>query len=117
MMSNLDSTNHNINYYTEGISYYSFVLTSVGAIAGSSGISGSSGTSAQPLTELSISIRFGFELKSFLISNFCDPTFNLVSTSYILPFLKNIHAFFLPAILFNAFFQDLNRGFPLFPYR
>ena len=67
-VSNLNSTNHNINYYTEGISYYSFVLTSVGAIAGSSGISGSSGTSAQPLTELSISGVTNGSNRTFTIS-------------------------------------------------
>jgi len=44
-ISNNDSTTHSVGYYTEGNSYYSFVVTSVGAIAGSSGSSGSSGTS------------------------------------------------------------------------
>ena len=42
-LSNNDSTSHSVVYYTEGNSYYSFVVTSVGAIAGSSGSSGSSG--------------------------------------------------------------------------
>jgi hypothetical protein len=44
-ISNNDSTTHSVVYYTEGNSYYSFVVTSVGAIAGTSGTSGSSGVS------------------------------------------------------------------------
>jgi hypothetical protein len=43
--NNDDSSSHNIKWYTEGTSYYSFVLTSTGAIAGTSGSSGTSGTS------------------------------------------------------------------------
>lgn len=39
------SGSHNVDWYSEGTQYYSFVLTSVGAIAGTSGSSGSSGTS------------------------------------------------------------------------
>jgi hypothetical protein len=44
-VSNNDSATHNVVWYTEGTSYYSFVLTSVGQVAGSAGTSGSSGTS------------------------------------------------------------------------
>jgi collagen type VII alpha len=44
-LSNNDSTAHSINWYTEGTQYYSFVTTSVGAIAGTSGTSGVNGTS------------------------------------------------------------------------
>ena len=42
-LNNNDSTAHSINWYTEGTQYYSFVTTSVGAIAGTSGSSGTSG--------------------------------------------------------------------------
>ena len=44
-LSNNDATAHSVVYYTEGNSYYSFVVTSVGAIAGTSGTSGTNGTS------------------------------------------------------------------------
>ncbi len=43
-VKNLDSTNHDITWYTEGNTNYSFVTTSIG-ISGSSGTSGSSGSS------------------------------------------------------------------------
>ena len=42
-ISNNDSASHNIVWYTEGTSYYSFVITSVGVLAGTSGTSGTSG--------------------------------------------------------------------------
>jgi hypothetical protein len=44
-LNNMTSSSKSVVYYTEGNSYYSFVLTSVGALAGTSGTSGSSGTS------------------------------------------------------------------------
>jgi hypothetical protein len=44
-LNNNTSSSKSVVYYTEGNSYYSFVLTSVGAIAGTSGSSGSSGSS------------------------------------------------------------------------
>jgi len=44
-LNNNTSSSKSVVYYTEGNSYYSFVLTSVGAIAGTSGSSGSSGYS------------------------------------------------------------------------
>ncbi len=40
--NNIDATNHILNWYTEGTSYYSFAVTSVGVI-GNSGLSGLSG--------------------------------------------------------------------------
>ena len=43
-VKNLDSTNHDIVWYTEGTTNYSFVTTTIG-ISGSSGTSGSSGSS------------------------------------------------------------------------
>ena len=43
-LNNNDSTTHNVNYYTEGTEY-SYVITSVGVVAGSSGTSGTSGSS------------------------------------------------------------------------
>ena len=43
--NNDDSTSHSATWYTEGVSYYAFVLTSVGAIAGTSGTSGVAGSS------------------------------------------------------------------------
>jgi hypothetical protein len=88
-VSNLDSTNHNIKYYTEGTAYYSFVLTSVGAIAGTSGVSGtsgssgtsstsgSSGTSATPLTELSISGTKNNSNRTFTIASFVETNSHL----------------------------------------
>jgi hypothetical protein len=42
-VDNDDSSTHNVTWYTEGNTSYSFVLTSVGAIAGTSGSSGTSG--------------------------------------------------------------------------
>ena len=42
-LNNNDSTTHNVNYYTEGTEY-SYVITSVGVVAGSSGTSGTSGS-------------------------------------------------------------------------
>jgi hypothetical protein len=44
-LNNNDATSHSVVYSTEGNSYYSFVVTSVGAIAGTSGTSGTNGTS------------------------------------------------------------------------
>jgi collagen type VII alpha len=44
-LDNLDSNARTVNWYTEGNTNYSYVTTTVGAIAGSSGVSGSSGTS------------------------------------------------------------------------
>jgi hypothetical protein len=43
-LNNNESSSHNVIYYTEG-SEYSYVITSVGVVAGSSGTSGSSGSS------------------------------------------------------------------------
>ena len=39
-LSNNDSNTHSVNWYTEGTSYYSFVITSVGVVGGTSGSSG-----------------------------------------------------------------------------
>jgi collagen type VII alpha len=44
-LSNNTSSSKSVVYYTEGNSYYSFVVTSVGALAGTSGVNGTSGTS------------------------------------------------------------------------
>ena len=44
-LNNQDSTTHSVIWYTEGNTNYSYVTTSVGAIAGTSGTSGSSGQS------------------------------------------------------------------------
>ena len=44
-LDNLDSNARTVNWYTEGNTNYSYVTTTVGSIAGSSGVSGSSGTS------------------------------------------------------------------------
>ena len=40
-----ESSSKSVVYYTEGTSYYSFIVTSVGAIAGTSGTSGVNGSS------------------------------------------------------------------------
>ena len=45
-LSNNDNNTHQVDWYTEGTSYYSFVVTSVGVIGSTSGTSGTSGTSA-----------------------------------------------------------------------
>jgi hypothetical protein len=66
-----------VTFYTEGNTNYSFALTSVGALAGSSGISGSSGTSAQPLTELSISGATNGSNRTFTISQEIDGSVSL----------------------------------------
>jgi hypothetical protein len=44
--NNLDSSSHSLKWYTEGISYYSFVVTSVGVIGnqGATGATGPTGT-------------------------------------------------------------------------
>ena len=42
-LNNLDNQARSVDFYTEGTSYYSFVVTSVGVIASTSGTSGSSG--------------------------------------------------------------------------
>lgn len=42
-LDNNDATAHSVVYYTEGTSYYSFVLTSVGVVGSTSGSSGTSG--------------------------------------------------------------------------
>jgi len=42
-LDNNDNNSHSVVYYTEGTSYYSFVLTSVGVIGSTSGSSGTSG--------------------------------------------------------------------------
>jgi len=76
-LNNQKGSSKNVTFYTEGVSYYSFVLTSVGAIAGSSGISGSSGTSAQPLTELSISGATNGSNRTFTISQEIDGAISL----------------------------------------
>jgi hypothetical protein len=44
-VSNLDSTSHTVNFYTEGSSNYSYITTSVAAVSGTSGTSGVNGTS------------------------------------------------------------------------
>jgi len=44
-LDNNDASAHTVIHYTEGTSYYSFVLTSVGVIGSTSGTSGSSGSS------------------------------------------------------------------------
>jgi hypothetical protein len=44
-LDNLDNQSHSVTFYTEGSANYSYVITSVGQIAGTSGSSGSSGTS------------------------------------------------------------------------
>ena len=44
-ISNLDSTSHVVNWYTEGTSNYSYVTTSVAPTSGTSGTSGVNGTS------------------------------------------------------------------------
>ena len=44
-LDNNNSSAKSVVYYTEGTSYYSFVLTSVGVVGSTSGTSGSSGTS------------------------------------------------------------------------
>jgi hypothetical protein len=43
-LNNLDSTSRSVVFYTEGNANYSYVITSVGQIAGTSGTSGTSGT-------------------------------------------------------------------------
>jgi hypothetical protein len=42
-LDNNNSSSKNVVYYTEGVSYYSFVLTSVGVVGSTSGTSGTSG--------------------------------------------------------------------------
>jgi len=49
MVDNEDSTNHNVTWFTEGNTAYSFVMTSVGTRSGSNGTSGTSGTSGDSL--------------------------------------------------------------------
>ena len=44
-LNNNDNQSHDVDFYTEGNANYSFVVTSVGQIAGTSGTSGSSGSS------------------------------------------------------------------------
>jgi hypothetical protein len=44
LVDNQDSTSHTVIWYTEGNIAYSFVLTSVGQVAGTSGTSGTSGS-------------------------------------------------------------------------
>ena len=44
-LNNMNSSGNSTTWYTEGNSYYSFVITTVGVIAGTSGSSGTSGTS------------------------------------------------------------------------
>ena len=49
-LNNNDNTSHSVNYYTEGTEY-SYVITSVGVVAGTSGTSGSSGSSGSSGTD------------------------------------------------------------------
>jgi hypothetical protein len=44
-LSNNDSSSKTVTWYTEGTSYYAFVLTSVGVVSSTSGTSGAAGTS------------------------------------------------------------------------
>jgi collagen type I/II/III/V/XI/XXIV/XXVII alpha len=46
-VSNLDSTTHNITWYTQGVQYYSYVLTTVGVV-GNKGETGAQGAQGDP---------------------------------------------------------------------
>lgn len=61
-LDNNDSTSHTVVHYTEGISHYSFVTTSVGVIgstSGSSGTSGVNGTSGSSGVSLADGLYYG----------------------------------------------------------